>query len=186
MKFILFAAIHLSFVSISFAQLNAPIFRATEKASPENKKELINYLSFILRQPKDSILNLDTTKTYKIKFISSHAFEMQFQIFDSCYMDTKKLICIENVSKSKDSIQLNFIDPNVSYLGRTKIDNTLNLTFTNYKKLNQGGVFTSEHLSVISFYKGRYLILRERVMGPDIRSSMPPGIDRSYFIELIY
>lgn len=186
-QIVFIAILQICFSICSFAQIDSTLILARKEKELIIKGEFDDYLKLILPQPNDSILEIDSSNIYKIHFITTHSFNRAWEIYDSCYVDSEKLICTQNIIKSTDSIQLNFIDFNVVDSGLTKInDNSrLNLTFHTYKKHPSERILMGAYSTLVSIKNGKYLIISERRFGPDIRGNMPPGYDITYFIELI-
>lgn len=140
-------------------------------------------LDFFLSQPQDSILKIDPQARYVISYKTTCPFN--HWIDDTHYIDSGQRICIRNVQKVTDPIQLNF-DLEKTEFSQTglKINAGLRLTFSTLRKdPTSYDPFCEKYTSLASFDNGRYIILSERHFGPDIRSSMPPGDDITYFIE---
>ncbi|MFT5820455.1 MAG: hypothetical protein ACI8ZM_001697 [Crocinitomix sp.] len=180
--FLLFFLTSLSYSS--FGQSGVHQTLNSQKADSLLRIEFNDYLNFIINQPNDSILEIDSSKVYKINFVTTCSFNGW--INDTSYIDSSQLICIKEIQKRADSLKLNFIDFKVVKSGNLKLNDSSNLDYFTYEKNTKAyQPSNADYSSFISFTNGQYMIISERRFGPDNRGSMPPGYDITYFIELI-
>lgn len=66
------------------------------------------YVNSLVEMPIDSIHELDTLTKYSVKYLSQCSFDVVFK--DWNYLHSDHRICIHDVSKSTDTIKLDFID----------------------------------------------------------------------------
>lgn len=142
-----------------------------------------DYLNFIINQPNDSILEIDSSKVYKINFRTTRPFNGW--INDTCCIDSSQFICTEQVQKRTDSLKINFIDFKVVKSESLKLKDGSNLNYFTYDNTKAGQPFNADYSSFISFNNGQYIIIHETRFGPNISTSIPHGDEINYFIELI-
>lgn len=149
-----------------------------------SSSEFKYYVNSLLEMPIDSIHELDTLSKYSIKYLSECSFDVVFK--DWNYLDSDHRICIRDISKSRDTLKLSFLDLRKN--GRcysAKLD-TNELIFFYYPARDKSyEPFKPEIFSILSLNKGKHLILHTRITAPDTRGSMPPGFDFSLFFERV-
>ena len=162
------------------------------------QNEFNQYVDLIFSYDSDTIKEVDTSLSYKIKYATYHKVNFPQDFKDSLYADSLKLICISNPTRVQDSImKLTFLDIDTLFLGQTRLtkyDSSVLKVFT-FRKLNPNtgepyNGSASVHLDaevsrLISFNSGQYLIIGETRFTPDIRGSMPPGTSVTYYLEII-
>ena len=160
-------------------------FRQTQQQDLILQEDFQAHLDLLLSLPNDSIVNPDHTTSYDIKFSTTHAFDLPSELYDSCYADSTKLICLENVSRRKISRKLDYIDRSDSFSGSTKLNGHSDggLRYTRFKKLNVEDPKEGYFCTIISFNKGQYLIISERRFEEAPPGKMPPGYDITFFLK---
>lgn len=162
------------------------------------QNEFNQYLDLILSYDSDTIMEVDTSLSYKIKYATYHKVNLPQDFKVSLYADSLKLICISNPTRAQDSImKLTFLDTDTLFFGQTRLtkyDSSLLKVFT-LRKLNpntgepyNGSAsfhFDAEVSRLLSFNSGQYLLIGETRFTPDIRGSMPPGTSVTYYLEII-
>lgn len=162
------------------------------------QNEFNQYLDLILSYDSDTIMEVDTSVSYKIKYVTYHKVNFPQDFKDSLYADSLKLICISNPTRVQDSImQLTFLDTDTLFFGQTRLtkeDSMIMQVFT-YRKLNpntgapyNGSAsfhFDAEVSRLLSLNSGQYLLIGETRFTPEIRGGMPPGTSVTYYLEII-
>ena len=153
--------------------------------------EFNEYLNFIFSQSPDSIVELDSAMRYAVRFVTSCPFVSWFQ--ESNYLDSLQKICIKGISKSADTVQIISVNNGTqleSWLcTKLKSHSRACLTFfycrspVIYPSIAEP--YVADSFDLIGFNNGRYVIKHERRFGLDIKGSMPPGVDVTYFMERI-
>ncbi len=141
-----------------------------------------NYVNTILTMPIDSIQELDTLTKYSVKYLSECSFDVIFKNWN--YLDSDHRICIHNISESTDTMTLDFID--LRFEGKpysSNLDKYGSMFFYYLTVDKSEEPFKPEIFNILSFNKGKYLIIHTRITAPDTRGSLPPGVDLTLFLE---
>jgi hypothetical protein len=160
--------------------------------------EFDEYLDFMLSYDSDTILHLDPSLSYIIKYLSYHEVNLPQDFDDSLYLDTLKLICTSNPTSVQDSIlKLTFLDTDTLFVEQTRLtkDDSSALKVFTFRKVNAttgepyfgaaSFYFDAEVSRLLSFNSGQYLVIAETRFTPDIRGSMPPGTSMTLYLEVI-
>lgn len=164
-----------------------PPAHATGKhADPESETNFMRHLDSLLAMPNDTSFALDTAATYRITYLTSCPFNHTF--CHACYLDQNYMVCIKNLRTSKDIMRLNHIDPKMYSTGITTFQSRNEVEFTCFSHLPKNTLddpYSTHAFNILSFGRGQHLIIHHRISGPDIRGSMPPGVDNTYFLERV-
>lgn len=143
-----------------------------------NPLEFQGYVNDILAMPTDSIQKLDSLTKYSAKYLSECPF-----ILDKGF---NHRICNQNISKLSDTMRLTFIDlRSEGKLYNSNLDTSEPMFFYYPTKDKSYEPFRPEIFNILSFKKGKYLIVHTRITVPDTRGSLPPGVDLTLFLEKI-
>lgn len=179
-------AILLLFSLPSCAQFESVITPKNYQTSPEIDRNFHEFLNRLIQMSPDTLPlpQHPAPAGYRLLFQTHHSFSHQFMIFDSCYADSLHMICMENISASGDSFAfpILFVQPEATFRTTVKTPTRVQIPGFYYWNLENEVNYIRSFQDIMSFGQGKYLILHQRRSGPDIRSSMPPGVDITWFL----
>lgn len=147
------------------------------------RREFETYLNAILGEPNDTLIAIDSTKKYRIRYETNCAF---YHFIDQRqFLDSMNYICLEGLRRMDHLGQINFIDSIPMRTGQFELEDGLIIKYSTYRKISQLSLLSAEYSTFMSFNGGKYLIMCEIHFMPDNRGSMPPGYVTTYFMELV-
>ncbi len=169
--------------SISFTQNEEDALIDRELEDTLLRIEFESYLTAILSKPNDTLITIDSTKKYHIRYKTVCAFD--HFIDQRQFLDSMNYICLVGLRKMDHLGQIDFIDSIPRETGQFELEDGLTVQYFTYRRISQIHFFSAEYATFMSFNQGKYVILREIHFMPDNRGSMPPGYVTTYFMELV-